>query len=169
MGWSLLSNALRPFKIYCATPNLSITRTWICWLNFVQMPIFSGLRFFNKPKSQTRGPQLKVPPGGLALRIFTSWKNPLASARFEPANLGIRGEHVTSRPPTITTKLAYSVPRHHRPVPPPKNQRKVLIYQFFFSLFKKSTLAFYGCSHQRSHSFYKFMQSFLFQGSPRLS
>ena len=24
MGWSLLLNALRPFQIYCAPPNLSI-------------------------------------------------------------------------------------------------------------------------------------------------
>ena len=27
IGWSLLLNALRPFKIYCAPPNLGITRT----------------------------------------------------------------------------------------------------------------------------------------------
>ena len=27
MGWSLLSNALRPFKTYCDPPNLDITRT----------------------------------------------------------------------------------------------------------------------------------------------
>ena len=27
MGWSSLPNALRPFKIYCAPPNLGITRT----------------------------------------------------------------------------------------------------------------------------------------------
>ena len=50
MGWSLLPNALRPFKIYCAPPNLSITRTWICLLNFAQCWIFSGLRFFNEPE-----------------------------------------------------------------------------------------------------------------------
>ena len=36
------------FKIYCAPPNLGIIRTWICRLNFVQRPIFSGLRFFNE-------------------------------------------------------------------------------------------------------------------------
>ena len=104
MGWSLLLNALRPFKIYCALPNLGrpITRTWICRLNFAQTPIFSGLRFFNDLKSQTRDPQLKVPPGGLELRIFTSWKNPSTSAGFQPANLGSRGEHVTSRPPRPT-------------------------------------------------------------------
>ena len=27
MGWSLLPNALRPFQIYCAPPNLGVTRT----------------------------------------------------------------------------------------------------------------------------------------------
>ena len=31
------------------------------------------------------------------LRIF-SLKNPTASAGFEPANLGIKGQHATSRP-----------------------------------------------------------------------
>ena len=41
---------------------------------------------------------IAAPPGGLVLRIFTSWKNPSTSARFEPVNLGSRGEHITSRP-----------------------------------------------------------------------
>ena len=31
MGWSLMPNALQPFKIYCAPLNLDI-RTWICRL-----------------------------------------------------------------------------------------------------------------------------------------
>ena len=53
-------------------------------------------------KTQTRDPQLKVPPGGLVLRIFTSWKNPSTSAGFEPANIGSRGEYVTPRPPRPT-------------------------------------------------------------------
>ena len=51
------------------------------------------------PISLFPSPQLKVPPGGLVLRIFTSWKNPSISAGFEPANLGSRGELVTTRPP----------------------------------------------------------------------
>ena len=55
-------------------------------------------------KSQTRDPQLKVPPGGLVLRSFTSWKNPSTSAGFKPVNLGSRGEHVTARPPRPTMK-----------------------------------------------------------------
>ena len=48
-------------KIYCAPPNLGI-RTWKCQLNFVQRPIFSGLRFF---KSQTEDPSLKSLPEDL--------------------------------------------------------------------------------------------------------
>ena len=55
-------------------------------------------------KSQTREPQFKVRSGGLALRNFTSWKNPSTSAGFEPANLGSQGEHVTPRPPRPTKK-----------------------------------------------------------------
>ena len=33
------------------------------------------------------------------LRIFSSFKNPTASAGFEPANLGTKGQHATPRPP----------------------------------------------------------------------
>ena len=80
MGWSLLPNALRRFQIYCAAPNLGITRTWIRQLNFALMLIFSGLRFFNEPEISDLGLQLKVPPGGLVLGIFTTWKNLSTSA-----------------------------------------------------------------------------------------
>ena len=89
-------------KIYCAPPNLGIARTWICWLNFAQRPIFSGLRFFNEPEISDSGPLALVPPGGLVLRIFTSWKNPSTSAGLEPANLGSQGEHITLRPTIIS-------------------------------------------------------------------
>ena len=33
------------------------------------------------------------------LRIFLALKNPTTSAGFEPANLGTKGQHATSRPP----------------------------------------------------------------------
>ena len=33
------------------------------------------------------------------LRIFFALKNPTAPAGFEPANLGTKGQHATSRPP----------------------------------------------------------------------
>jgi len=48
------------------------------------------------------------------LRIFFALKNPTASAGFEPANLAIKGQHATSRPPQRTTQnkqylLTYSI------------------------------------------------------------
>ena len=33
------------------------------------------------------------------LRIFSPWKNPTASAGFEPSNFDTKGQHATSRPP----------------------------------------------------------------------
>ena len=59
-------------------------------------------------KSQTRDPQLKVPPGGLVLRIFTSLKNPSTSVGFEPANLGSRGE-ITETDSFIINFASYSI------------------------------------------------------------
>ena len=87
------------FKTYCASPppNLGI-KTWICRINFAQRPFFQAWDSLTSLKSQTRDPQLKVLPGWLVLRIFTSWKNLSTSAGFEPANLGSRGKHVTPRP-----------------------------------------------------------------------
>ena len=93
MGWSLLPNALRPFKINCAPSNLGITRTWICRLNFAQRPIFSGLRFFNEPEiSDSRRPAWSPSRRTYAQDFYILKKNPSTSAGFEPANLGSRGE-----------------------------------------------------------------------------
>ena len=39
------------------------------------------------------------PPKEGVLRIFFAPKNPTASAGCEPANLGTKGQHATSRPP----------------------------------------------------------------------
>ena len=65
VGWSLLPNALRPFWNLLYSPNLGITRMWICRLNFAQRPIFSGLRFFNKPEISEGTPSLKSFPEDL--------------------------------------------------------------------------------------------------------
>ena len=43
------------------------------------------------------------PPKEGVLRIFFALKNPTASAGFEPANLGTKGQHATSRPPKPLT------------------------------------------------------------------
>ena len=37
--------------------------------------------------------------GVLRIFFFFALKNPTASAGFEPANLGTKGQHATSRPP----------------------------------------------------------------------
>ena len=52
---------------------------------------FQASGYLTRLKSQTRDLQLKVPPEGLVLIIFSS------SAGFESANLGSRDEHVTPR------------------------------------------------------------------------
>ena len=76
------------------SPDLGTTRTWILQLNFAQRPIFQAWSSLTNLKSQTRDPQLKVPPGGLVLNIFTTWKKPSTSDWFEPANLWSRSETV---------------------------------------------------------------------------
>ena len=38
-------------------------------------------------------------PKEVVLKIFFALKNPTASVGFEPANLGTKGQHATSRPP----------------------------------------------------------------------
>ena len=88
------------FDIYCAAPNLGITRTWICRLNFAQRPIFSGLKIFNEPETSDSG----SPADDLCSGFY--WKIPSTSAGFEPANLGSRGEHVTPRPTDNTVRLS---------------------------------------------------------------
>ena len=44
------------------------------------------------------------PPKEGVLRIFFRPKNPTASAGFEPANLGTKGQHATPRPPKYYIK-----------------------------------------------------------------
>jgi hypothetical protein len=50
------------------------------------------------------------PPKEGVLRIFFRPKNPIASAGFEPANLGTKGQHATSRPPKPLTFKSLSYP-----------------------------------------------------------
>jgi len=48
------------------------------------------------------------PPKEGALRIFFVLKNPTASAGCEPANLGTKGQHATSRPPKPIKTYTYT-------------------------------------------------------------
>ena len=89
MGWSLLPNALQPFKIYCAPLNLSITRTWICRLNFTQRPIFSCLRSLTSLKSQTRDPSLKSLPENFSSGFLCPEKIHRPQPRLNPRTLDL--------------------------------------------------------------------------------
>ena len=53
---------------------------------------------FTYRESTTWDKRLYFPSEGV-LRIFFALKNPTTSAGFEPANLGTKGQHATSRPP----------------------------------------------------------------------
>ena len=87
------------FQDLLCSPNLDITRTWMCRLNFTQRPIFSGFKFFNEPEISDSRPQLKVPPGELVLRIFTSWKIHRPQSGLNPRTLDLE---------------ASTLPRDHR-------------------------------------------------------
>jgi hypothetical protein len=50
-------------------------------------------------KSTTWDQRLYFPSEGRRADDFFTLKNPTALARFEPANLGTKGQHATSRPP----------------------------------------------------------------------
>jgi len=47
------------------------------------------------------------PPKEGVLRIFFPFKNPTALAGFEPANLGTKDQHATSRPPKPHSKILH--------------------------------------------------------------
>ena len=101
MGWSLLPNALQPFKIYCAPPNLDI-RTWICRFNFAQRPVFSGLRFFNEPEISDLGTSDFSPSWMTCAQDFYVLKKSIDLSRVWTREPWI-SKHVTPRPPRPTT------------------------------------------------------------------
>ena len=55
--------------------------------------------FFTCLKSMTWDKWLYFPSEGRRTEDFFALKNPTVSAGFEPANLGTKGQHATSRPP----------------------------------------------------------------------
>ena len=54
---------------------------------------------FTRRKSTTWDKRLYFPSGGRRAEDFSTLKNPTASAGFETANFGTKGQHATSRPP----------------------------------------------------------------------
>ena len=69
-------------------------------MNFcLKMPDFHVT--FTCRKSTTWNKRLYFPSEGRLAEDFFALKNPTASAGFEPANLGTKGQHATSRPPKL--------------------------------------------------------------------
>ena len=60
---------------------------------------------FTCRKSTTWDKWLYFPSEGRRAEDFFALKNPTASAGFEPANLGTKGQHATSRPPKPFSQL----------------------------------------------------------------
>ena len=54
---------------------------------------------FTRRKSTTWDKRFYFPSEERRAEDFSALKNPTASAGFEPANLGTKGQHATSRPP----------------------------------------------------------------------
>ena len=78
------------FDICCAPPNLGITRTWICRLNFDQRPICLGLRFFNEPETSDSGPpSLKSLPEDLCSGFLRPEKIHRPQSDFNPQILDL--------------------------------------------------------------------------------
>jgi hypothetical protein len=63
-----------------------------------EMPDFH-VPSFTCRKSMTWDRRLYFPSKGRRAEDFFALKNPTASAGFEPANLGTKGQHATPRPP----------------------------------------------------------------------
>ena len=57
--------------------------------------------FFYMPQICDMGPIILLPFRRKAEDFLSPFKNPTALAGFEPANLGIRGQHATSAPPKL--------------------------------------------------------------------
>jgi len=67
--------------------------------NFAEMTTSTPFRgSFTCRKSMTWDRQLYFPSEGRRAEDFFALKNPMASAGFEPANLGTKGQHATLRP-----------------------------------------------------------------------
>jgi hypothetical protein len=121
-GIIILNYTLQPFKAYCAilvrrsnflhqasprvSPRESTQRRKVeLWARNVRQfclnadfhVTFRNLLHAVKLRHGTDG--FTSPPKEGVLRIFFRPKNPTASAGCEPANLGTKGQHATSRPP----------------------------------------------------------------------
>jgi len=93
----LLSPAFRRSHFSRQVPPYATTRPVVILLKFRLPRKFRDLLHTVNLRHGTDG--FTSPPKEGVLRIFSRPKNSTASAGFEPANLGTKGQHVTPRPP----------------------------------------------------------------------
>ena len=67
--------------------------------NFAKMTISTPLMDLLHAANLRHGTDSFTSPKEGVLRIFFALKNPMASAGFEPTNLGTKSQHATPRPP----------------------------------------------------------------------
>ena len=107
-------DALQP-KAYCTNPGLQlfllapetlVVKGGTTWARNGQWILPENARLprniqgsFTCRKSTTWDKRLYFPSEGRPAEDFFALKNPTASAGFEPANFGTKGQHATSRPP----------------------------------------------------------------------
>ena len=65
------------------------------------------------PQIYDMGPMALFPSEGRLAEDFFRPKNPTASAGFEPANLGTKGQHTTPRPPKPHIFTYYNIIQGH--------------------------------------------------------
>jgi len=73
-------------------------------------------RSFTCRKSATWDRRLYFPSEGRRAEDFFALKNPTASAGFELANLGTKGQHATSRPPKPMLDIYWNIFTMHGPI-----------------------------------------------------
>ena len=71
------------------------------------------LGIFYMPQIYDIGPRLYFPSEGRRAEDFFAFKNQTASAGFESANLGTKGQHTTPRPPKPLFLLKAGIQFHH--------------------------------------------------------
>ena len=111
---------------------------------------------FRRRKSTTRDKRLYFPSEGRRAEDFFALKIPTASAGFEPANLGTKGQHATYRPPKPLfrlVRLCVHLVACLKTGPKPLSKRvlhTVLIY-CFFSIF---IILPFRCGHRVAAYFF---------------
>ena len=98
-GVVIAAKCTATFQHLLCSPNLG-TRTWIWRLNFAQRPIFSGLRFFNKPEISHSGPPAYSPSQRTCGQDFYVLKK-------------IHRSHPGLKPRTLDLKMSKNIKYNH--------------------------------------------------------